>query len=119
MITSIQFVDFKNFADETIRVGPFTVIVGENAWEEVETWVLAGVDLPRDWRWDDIRAEVQAKEEYFEPLAELRGLSDYPGGGRKELAEEASHKIPAIRQKCVEDFDTLAKRLESHIAETI
>ena len=31
MITSIRFVDFKNFADETIRVGPFTVIVGENA----------------------------------------------------------------------------------------
>lgn len=31
MITSIRFVNFKNFADETIRVGPFTVIVGENA----------------------------------------------------------------------------------------
>ena len=31
MITSIQFVDFKNFADETLRVGPFTVITGENA----------------------------------------------------------------------------------------
>ena len=54
------------------------------------------MDLPRDWRWDDIRAEVQVKEKYFEPLAEQRGLSHYPGGGRKELAEEASHKIPAI-----------------------
>lgn len=31
MITSIQFVNFKNFANETLRVGPFTVIVGENA----------------------------------------------------------------------------------------
>ena len=31
MITSIQFVDFKNFEKETLRVGPFTVIVGENA----------------------------------------------------------------------------------------
>ena len=31
MITSLRVVDFKNFADETLRVGPFTVIVGANA----------------------------------------------------------------------------------------
>ena len=31
MITSLRLVNFKNFADETLRVGPFTVIVGENA----------------------------------------------------------------------------------------
>ena len=31
MITSLRLVDFKNFADETLRMGPFTVIVGANA----------------------------------------------------------------------------------------
>ncbi len=31
MITSLRLLDFKNFADETLRVGPFTVIVGANA----------------------------------------------------------------------------------------
>ena len=31
MITSLRFVDFKNFAAERLRVGPFTVIVGANA----------------------------------------------------------------------------------------
>ena len=31
MITSIRLVNFKNFADEILRVGPFTVIVGANA----------------------------------------------------------------------------------------
>ena len=31
MITSIRLVNFKNFTDETLRVGPFTVIVGANA----------------------------------------------------------------------------------------
>ena len=31
MIKSIRLVNFKNFADETLRVGPFTVIVGANA----------------------------------------------------------------------------------------
>ncbi len=31
MITLLRLFDFKNFADETLRVGPFTVIVGANA----------------------------------------------------------------------------------------
>ena len=31
MITSIRLVNFKNFADETLRVGSFTIIVGANA----------------------------------------------------------------------------------------
>ena len=31
MITSVRLRNFKNFADETLRLGPFTVIVGANA----------------------------------------------------------------------------------------
>lgn len=31
MITLVRLINFKNFADETLRVGPFTVIVGANA----------------------------------------------------------------------------------------
>ena len=31
MITSLRLINFKNFADENIPVGPFTVIVGANA----------------------------------------------------------------------------------------
>ena len=31
MITSISLVDFKNFEDETLRMGPLTIIVGANA----------------------------------------------------------------------------------------
>ena len=82
-----------------------------NAWEEIETWVLAGVDLPNEWRWADVRAEVHVKEVYFEPLSAQRGLSDSPGGGRKPLAEQAARRIDAMRQKCPDDFDHLALRL--------
>lgn len=89
------------------------LFLAENAWEELETWVLAGLDLPSQWRWADVRAEIHVKEQYFEPLAEQRGLSDSPGGGRKELADAASRNINAIRQKCREDFDALARRLET------
>ena len=31
MITSLQLLDFKNFESETLRIGPFTLIVGTNA----------------------------------------------------------------------------------------
>lgn len=31
MISSIRLVNFKNFEDETLRLGPFTLIVGQNA----------------------------------------------------------------------------------------
>ena len=87
----------------------------EHAWEEIETWALAGLKLPTDWSWPAVRAEVHVKGRYFEPLAAERGLSDAPGGGRKELGEEAARRISAIRQKCLEDFDSLARRLEAAV----
>ncbi len=31
MLTSLRLVDFKNFRDETLHMGPLTVIVGANA----------------------------------------------------------------------------------------
>ncbi len=93
--------------------GNTRIFLAENAWEEIETWVLAGLDLPRDWQWSDVRAEIQVKETYFEPLVARHNLSDAPGGGRKPLGEEASRRIGAIRQKCREDFDALAQRLEA------
>ena len=89
--------------------------LAENAWEEIETWVLAGLQLPNAWRWVDVRAEVDVKERYFAELAAQRGLSNEPDGGRKVLGEEASRRIAAIRQKCPEDFDALAWRLEATV----
>ena len=95
--------------------GDVRVFLAENAWEELETWVLAGLDLPADWIWKTVRAEVQVREQYFEPLVDQRNLSDKPGGGREPLAEEASRRIDAIRQKCPEDFDVLAQRLQAAV----
>ena len=90
--------------------------LAENAWEEIETWALAGLDLPREWRWAEVRAEVHVKERYFDVLAEERGIADGPGGGRKVLGKEAARNIHAIRQKCPEDFDALARRIEAEVA---
>ncbi len=84
----------------------------ENAWEEIETWALAGLDLPADWQWTAVRAEVHVKERFFDVLASERGVADGPGGGRRALGEEAARNIARIRLKCPEDFDDLARRLE-------
>ena len=91
------------------------IFLAENAWEEIETWILAGLNLPADWDWKTVRAEIQVKESYFQPIVTQRGLSDAPGDGRKPLAEVASRRINAIRQKCPEDFDNLARRLEDAV----
>ena len=84
-----------------------------NAWEELETWVLAGLKLPKKWRWADVRAEISVKERYFDVLVRRRGVADAPGGGRKPLAEEAARQIGTIRQKCPQDFDALARHIEA------
>lgn len=97
------------------KFGTGRTFFAENAWEEIETWLLAGMDLPENWRWQDVRAEVSVKEKYFNPLAEQRGIVRTPGEGRKALGEEAARNIPAIRQKCPEDFDALAQRLATFI----
>ena len=92
------------------------VFLAENAWEELETWLLAGVQLPAGWHWSQVRAEVHVKEAYFERLARRRGLEDHPGGGRKPLGEEAARSVEGIRTKCQEDFDALARRIEDWLA---
>ena len=93
--------------------GDDCTFLAENAWEEIETWALAGLEIPPDWRWAEVRAEVHVKERYFDVLARERGVADGPGGGRKTLGEEAARNIPAVRRKCTEDFDALARRLEA------
>ncbi len=85
--------------------------LAENAWQEIEVWILAGHELPGDWGWQEIREEVNPKERYFLPFAQQRGLLDEPGEGRKTLAKEAAGRYVRIRQLCPE-VDTLEQRIQ-------
>lgn len=85
--------------------------IAEHAWEELETWLLAGLELPVDWSWRNVRKARDVKEEFYEPLAKSRGVADGPGGGRRALGRESARRIDAIRQRCPEDFDELARQL--------
>jgi hypothetical protein len=84
----------------------------EHAWQEIEVWVLAGLDLPSDWSWRTIRDEPNPKERYFQPIAEKRGLLAEPGEGRRTLGLEAAQRYSQrVRQKCPEDIQALEARI--------
>ena len=80
--------------------------------------MLAGHVLPPDWKWLDIRQEVNPKETYFLPFAQERNLLDSPGEGRKTLTEEAVKGYNRIRQLCPEDIVVLENRINSWMAGT-
>jgi len=92
------------------------VFLAQNAWEELETWVLAALRLPKDWKWQEIRASIDVKERYFEPYAALRNVADGPGGGRRALGREAAKRVDLIREKCPEDFGHLADSIADALA---
>ncbi|WP_295388224.1 hypothetical protein [uncultured Thiodictyon sp.] len=88
------------------------VLLAEHAWQEIEVWVLAGLDLPTAWSWQAIRAERDPKEKYFQPIAEQRGLLAEPGEGRKTLGLEAAQRYgQRLRQKCPDDILSLETRI--------
>jgi hypothetical protein len=81
------------------------------AIEEIEVWVLAGCDLPSDWRWQEIRAESHPKERYFQVLAKQESLTSAPGQGRKALGERAAKNIGRIVQLCGEELTPLMEKI--------
>ncbi|HLO02590.1 MAG TPA: hypothetical protein VK191_05745 [Symbiobacteriaceae bacterium] len=81
---------------------PRAKVTAENAWQEVEVWVLAGHDLPLEWVWTEIRADRDPKEQYFEPLARLKGVIDQPAQGRGTLALQAARRYDRVRTLCEE-----------------
>lgn len=99
----------KQAAEE---LGPGKFFLAENAWQEVEVWLLAGHDLPAEWSWKDVRAHENPKETYYLPFAKSRGVANNPAEGRGLLAREAASKYRRIRTLCPELKD-LERRLSA------
>jgi len=96
-------------------LGGEVCLIAENAWQEIEVWVLAGHDLPKEWAWKDIRQDLSPKENFFTPFAEQRGVQDEPYEGRETLALEAAKKYSRIRKLCPEDVLNLESRIKEWI----
>ncbi len=91
-------------------------LMAENAWQEIEVWVLAGHKAPSNWRWRDVRMEPNPKEMYFMPFAKGLDLLNEPGEGRKTLALDAARRYKTIRRKCPE-LAGLEKRVSAWMEE--
>lgn len=88
--------------------------LGENAWQASEVWALAGQDdLPKTWRWSDIRIERYPKETYFEPYVQTRNLEHEPGAGRRTLGREAKLHYKRVLSRCPDDVGRLHSRLSN------
>jgi hypothetical protein len=92
------------------------VFLAENAWQEVEVWALAGHDLPADWSWKEIRSDVNPKERFYLPFAEMRGVINELEQGRKILARESAANYRRVRARCREDVASLEERLAARLA---
>ncbi|ACY16590.1 hypothetical protein [Haliangium ochraceum] len=94
------------------------VFLGENAWQEVEVWLLAGLkDLPKAWQWSEVRAERDPKERFYDDYARKRGLQDSPYEGRAALANEAAKNYLRIRKLCPDDVAALEQRIRAALVD--
>lgn len=92
---------------------PHKKLLAENAWQELEVWVLAGLaDLPDNWSWSTIRSEINPKENYFRPYAQSHGMLESPGEGRKILGDQAAKNYRRLRSLCVEDLQSLESNIK-------
>lgn len=96
---------------------PEATFLAENAIEEIEVWVLAGLDWKAafpGWTWQGIRTDCNPKETYFEPLVKNLGVFDEPGNGRQPLGEQAAKQYAKkLRVLCKEDLLALEERLRN------
>ncbi len=94
---------------------PGVNFLAENAIEEIEVWVLAGLDWSAafpEWNWQGIRTHCNPKEAFFEPLAKRLGVFAEPGHGRQPLGEQAAkHYARRLRVLCKEDLLALERRM--------
>ncbi len=87
--------------------------LAEVAWQEVEIFILAGHELPADWRWQEIRADPDVKNSFFRELVSLRGTGKQPHEGRKKLMADAILNWHRIKSRCPEDVGALITRISS------
>lgn len=97
---------------DTYLQGTNSHFLVEDARQEVEVWLLAGISpLPKGWAWKGIRSECHPKEAYYDKLAAQRGLLSAPYEGRDKLAREAAGNYARIRKLCPEDVGALHDRV--------
>ena len=92
--------------------GSTTIFLAASAWQEVEVWALAGQkNLPKAWKWSEIRSERNPKETYYRPYVRSKGLEKGPYEGRDVLGREAAKYYKRVKRLCPEDVKNLEERI--------
>jgi hypothetical protein len=81
------------------------------AWQEVEIFILAGLELPSGSSWREIRADPDVKNTYFKQLAATKNTSGLPHQGRQKLMTEAMKNWNRMKSRCPEDIGILLTKL--------
>lgn len=100
--------------EETLReevAGSGRQFVAGLAWQEVEVFILAGHDLPPGWSWQEIRADPDVKNTFFQQLVAAKNTSSLPHNGRKKLMAEAIQYWSRMKSRCLEDIGSLLAKL--------
>jgi len=87
------------------------------AVEEVEVWALAGHTEKLAERWQDVRANINVKEQVFLPFLAKYGSQREPGEGRKRLMHEAMQNYRGVLARC-DELARLEQRIREHLNAT-
>jgi hypothetical protein len=85
--------------------------VAELARQEVEVFAIAGHDLPDGWSWQEIRADADVKNTFFQALVKAKGVENHPHDGRKKLMADGIQNWTRIKSRCPEDIGSLIAKL--------
>jgi len=96
----------RNYWSEAVR------FFAENAWQEVEAWLMAGHPIPPECAWKDIRSERNLKETYFAAFIHSCGIKTLDDAQLKELGLQSARNYTRIRQRCPEDVAILENRIK-------
>ncbi|WP_051222433.1 hypothetical protein [Conexibacter woesei] len=91
-----------NLEERAASEYPNRVFLAEQAWQEIEVWVLGGHTLPVDWTWQAVRDHRDPKDSYYLPFARSKGVDGEPAEGRKTLAAQACTRYNAMKSRCPE-----------------
>lgn len=83
------------------------------AVEELEVWLLSGLDYDLPDQWSVVRSHPHPKEHYYIPLAKSLDLLLSPGQGRKALGSAAAKNCGRVVQKCSDEFQVLIDKIKA------
>ncbi|MCL2825182.1 MAG: hypothetical protein FWD57_14425 [Polyangiaceae bacterium] len=96
------------------NLGVNRCLIAECAYQEVEVWALATVDVDRVWALAELRGELKPKDTFYYPYVVRRGIAGRLGDGRQILGQEAARNIKTLLARCPE-----VRNLEKRIADFI